>query len=221
MKIKTTLAVLGLLTTFATASVNLNLQFGTAYSSFNAPVPDGTLWILATSNDSTFAGGFGLNQALSTSGNADSAFSIGQTLQVGNVIGGDTIFAMGGFNGVTLGAGPGIFNDARVFELGVNSLDAGESFAFYWFPGSVFTGTGTELVGNEVGGVNSNVNDTAAGQGAMVVPADGAVVSLGAASTDIGGVVPIANFTAVRLIPEPSTLLLSAFGFVGLLRRKR
>ena len=205
------------------ASITLNVQLGVAYDSLNSAVPDGTLWMLTSSPDANFAGGFGLDQGLSTSGDADSVFSAGQALQVGNILGGDQIFAMGAFNGAASSGVTGIYAAGLSLNLGINGLDQGDGYAFYWFPGSTFTGSGTEVVGNEVGGVNSNTVDPLSGTNPMVIPADGVnTLSQGAADDLVlGGATPAANLTAVVLVPEPSTLLLSALGVLALLRRKR
>lgn len=204
----------------ASASVTLSTQFGEATNVSGALVPDGTLWILVvdTNNDSTFAGGFGLNSSLGVGG-ANTTFTAGQSLSIGNVLGGDTIFAMGGFNG-NAGGTPGLTADTLLLNLGENGLAANRNFAFYWFPGATYAGGNSATIGNQVGGIHQGA-DAGASLDAMVIPADGNTVAPGAATNEYGGSVADSRFQAVQLIPEPSTALLGAIGALGLLRRRR
>jgi len=208
----------------AMATVTLNTQFGTAYSSTGTAVPDGTLWILVvdTNDNNLFGGGnMGLNSSL-TAQQANATFSIGQALSVGSTLGSDTIFAMGGFNGAGTGLGLGATgNGLSGLSLGTNGLAAGLDFTFYYFPGVTYNSGGPNLVGTQVGGINRSGADAGALLDGMVIPSDGAQTSPGAANSDFGGSVTNAQFTAVNLIPEPSTALLGAIGALGLLRRRR
>jgi hypothetical protein len=196
----------------AAATITINTQFGTAFDAAGAPVADGTLWALIadTNGDNLFAGGFGINASLAQSG---AAVFGGQTLALGSVFGGDTVFKLGAFNG----AGPGVTDGPFGFTLGENSLAAGQRYAFYWFPGVI--ASASHVVGSQVGGINNSL-PADGGLDPMVVPADGAGVFQGAANADGGGTLANSRFTAV-LIPEPSTALLGALGALGLLRRRR
>ncbi len=209
----------------AAATFTLSTQFGTALTSGSAPVPDGTLWALVVDadNNSTFAGGFGLNSSIFQAGTvaANAAFVAGQSLSLGTNLGGDIVFAMGGFNGTgDLGLGnltavlPGL-------NLGDNGLATNRNYAFYWFPGATYA-PGTNTIGSQVGGINNAQNVALAGIDAMIIPADAAFVNQGAVeATEWSGVNTAAQFTAVNLIPEPSAALLGALGALGLLRRRR
>ena len=208
----------------AGATVTLNYQFGTCFTSTSTAVPDGTLWALIgdTNSSGTFTNGFATNASL-TGTQANAVFTTGQLVTTGSVIGGDTVLAVGSFNG----AGPGTTADTLILALGVNGAAAGQNFAFYWFPGSTFT-TGLNTVGNEIGGINTLLDDIIGGTGPMSLGADGSTLSVGAATAEAGGVTSNAGFTAVSvseftaaLIPEPSTALLGALSALGLLRRRR
>lgn len=215
MKLKLIGLIFGLGSLPAMASVTLQTQFGVAYNSLNAQVPVGTLWALVvdTDNNSSFAGGFGLDQSMQTIG-ANVTFATGQVLTVGALLGGDTIFAVGGFDG------GGIASDTITFDLGTLGITAGRNFAFYWFPGSQYaSGNSGTITGNQAGGVHTSTAE--GGLAAMQIPADGSNIDIGAATSDAGGTLPNSRFTAVQLIPEPSTMLLGAFGALGLLRRRR
>ena len=198
----------------AGATVTLNYQFGTCFTSTSTAVPDGTLWALIgdTNSSGTFTNGFATNASL-TGTQANAVFTTGQLVTTGSVIGGDTVLAVGSFNG----AGPGTTADTLILALGVNGAAAGQNFAFYWFPGA--TGTTTIHVGTQVGGINSLLSE--AGLDAMTLPANGAQVSPGAANSDNAGSIANSRFTAVNLVPESSTALLGALGALGLLRRRR
>jgi hypothetical protein len=222
MKLKLALLaiVLGVAAT-ASATVTLNTQFGYAYGASGALVPDNALWILVvdTNGDNSFGGAFGLNSSLSESG-ANSLFTSGQSISVGGLLGNDTIFAMGGFSG-TAGLGLGTTADTLILTLGQNGLTAGANYAFFWFTDSQYSGGSTGTVGSEVGGIHGSA-DSAAGLEPMVVPPDSSSINTGTATAaDWDGSKSQAQFTAVRLIPEPSTMLLGAFGALGLLRRRR
>ena len=200
------------------ASITLDFQAGRAFNSFGTRVLDGTPYALLVSADNVFAGGFGLNQGLGTIGNANTTFSTGQAFTLGSVLGSDTVFGVGVFNGLANSGEQGLYAGALPFNLGSNGLAAGLSYAFYFFPGGTLV-SNTVTIGNQVGGINNN--RTEAGLQPMVIPADGTTITTGAASTDFGGTLTNAQFTAVNLVPEPSALLLSSLGFLALLRRKR
>ncbi|MCW1922092.1 hypothetical protein OKA05_05975 [Luteolibacter arcticus] len=198
----------------AEATIVLNTQFGTAFNSGGAPVAAGTLYALVidTDNNSTFAGGFGVNTTLGAVG-ANSVFTTGQQLTLGQTLGGDTIFHLGAFDG----AGEGITAEVLSLTLGVNGVLNGRSFAIYWFPGATLA---NRTVGTQVGGMNSNL-PADGGLDPMIMPADGATVNIGAATADGSGTQPNIRFTAVDLVPEPSAALLGLLGAVGLIRRRR
>ncbi|MBX3741327.1 MAG: PEP-CTERM sorting domain-containing protein [Akkermansiaceae bacterium] len=217
MKLKLTSILLLLGATLpASATITLTTAFGNAYTAAGATVPNGTLWALVvdTNNDSSFMGQFGVNTSLSLAG-ANNLFATGNSIALGTLLGGDTVFAMGGFNA------DGTSYDQANLTIGLNGVQQGLKFAFVWFPGVTFTTEGaTYTVGTQVGALHSNTDAVALGD--MVIPADGAVLPTGAGTADgAGGTLPASRFTAVQLIPEPSTMLLGAFGALGLLRRRR
>lgn len=222
MKTKIIALVFGAIVLPASASITLSNQFGVASDKAGAAVPDGTLWALVvdTNSDGAFPGAFGANQSLGQIG-ANLAFTTGQQLTLGgNLFGGDTIFALGGFNGTANGV-TGLSISELSLNLGENGLTSGKAFAFYWFPGSTYTSTGTNLVGSQVGGINAGA-DANAQLGAMTIPADSAFYTTGAASTgSAGGTLDASRFVAQPLIPEPSSALLGLVGALGLLRRRR
>lgn len=222
MKNKIIALVFGALVLPTSASITLSAQFGAASNTSGVAVPDGTLWALVvdTNSDNLFPGAFGANQSLGETG-ALTTFTPGQQLTIGgNLLGGDTVFALGRFNGTANGVtGLAIFEEG--YTLGTNGLVAGKQFAFYWFPGSTYTSSGTNVVGSAVGGINTGA-DAAAGLGGMVVPSEGAFYTTGAATTGAaGGSLSASRFLAQTLVPEPSSALLGAIGSLGLLRRRR
>jgi hypothetical protein len=210
---------------FAYATITLSMDFGTAYDSSGVPVSDNTLWALVVDHDTnnTFAG-FGLNGSLysantSTPGIADDFFTHGQTISLGSVVGGGTIFAMGG------GWSDGLVSPQLLLELGVNGVETGRNFAFYWFSGATFTGNQNEVqtIANQVGGIHNNTSNIGIDgfNTAMLMPSDGSNLSVGALNEDAGGSIANVNFYSITLIPEPSTAILASIGSLVLLRRRR
>ena len=204
----------------ASATVNLALQMGVCFNASSVAIPDGTLWALIgdTNGSGTFTNGFATNTSL-TQSQANAVFTTGQSLSVGTVIGGDTILAMGAFNGTASGL-TGLYTNTVTLAIGSNGAVAGQNFAFYWFPGVTYV-AGTDHVGTQVGGINTLIADSNAGTESMVIPADGLTTAPGAANSDAGGTIANSRFTAVNLVPESSTALLGALGALGLLRRRR
>lgn len=208
------------------AAVTLNTDFGNAYNSSGVAVGTGTLWALVVDHDTnnTFAG-FGLDGSLysanvSSPGIANNFFTANQTISLGGVVGGGTVFAMGGFSG-----NDGSTVNQVITDLGINGLVAGRNFAFYWFAGAAFTGvqSNPQTISNQVGGIQNNTSNVGGGgfTTGMVIPADGNTVTVGANNIARGGSIANNEFLSVTLIPEPSTLLLSALGVLALLRRRR
>jgi hypothetical protein len=203
----------------AAASITLNTQFGSAFDKDGVVVPDGTLWALVvdTNADTVFTG-FSNDQSLSTTEAASTHFTAGQSLSIGGLLNGNTVFAFGGFNGA--GDLPGGAIDALIFNYGTNGLAAGRSYAFYWFPGATFAdGELSQVIGSQVGGINTTSADIF--DAGMILPADGNAIAVGAATEAGGGSLSNERFTAVALVPEPSSALLGAIGALGLLRRRR
>lgn len=217
----------------ASATVTINTQFGQAQTSNttgNTFVPDGTLWALIVSADNTFAGGFGLDSSLSSVFNTNEALInstfAGKSIALGTVFAGDTVFALGGFNGASVLSVPGsTTNGIPGLSLGTNGLATGLNFAFLYFPGVSFAAQGdTYNIGSQIGGVNRSTPDAGAGTVGMIVPADSGLIFAGASTNaggDLGGSVSQSQFVAVNLIPEPSAAILGALGALGLLRRRR
>ncbi|MES2996529.1 MAG: hypothetical protein V4733_06940 [Verrucomicrobiota bacterium] len=204
----------------ASAALTLNYEFAEALTSSSTVVPANTLWALVVDDGNNTFAGFGGDDSLfeanvTSPGVADTFFSENQSIALGGVIGGGTIFALGGFT--SSGATSGQLN----LNLGENGLTTGNQFAFYWFPGATFTGGSSETIDDQVGGVHSSSTEGGLLTSGMVIPGDGTTESVGAFSVSQGGSTPNAAFTAVTLIPEPTTALLAAFGALGLLRRCR
>jgi hypothetical protein len=215
----TTLAFLSI---SANASILTNTVFGEATDSSGIIIPDGTLWALVVSTDAgdNFAGGFGLGGSITSSTAASLDFTKGQVLTVGGFVGADTVFAIGGFSGGGQG-NPGYTQDALDITLG-GALTTGKSIAFYYFPNQIYTATGTNSVGSQVGGLNATTINSPGSDNdglGMIVPADGGSALLGALLTSNGGTV--SNFKAVDIVPEPSSAFLTVFGVLGLFRRRR
>jgi hypothetical protein len=218
---KIVLGLLALSSSAAFATVSLTTQFGVSTNSGGAPVPDGTLWVMIvdTNGDSALPQ-LAVNSGISVSLQSPFWYS---TLSIGAVLANDTVFAMGAFNGAadlgTLGstanAAPGL------------ALTAGRAIGFYWFPGVVYTAPGSYAVGQgsgEVGGINTLLADAGSGTNAMIVPADGSDLLIGANTSgggNLGGSLSESQFLATAIIPETSTALLGALGALGLLRRRR
>ncbi len=209
------------------ATVTVENLFGYAYDSSGNLVADNTLWVLVVDADNN-------NSILGTSLNAtlnsltgNNLFSAGDSINLGTTIGGDTVFAMGGFNGAE---GTGTSFSVLNFALGSNGALAGRNYSFVWFPGVVYSGVSpitsgslAHTIGTQVGAINRSTTDGVSQfNTGMVLPTDGNTIATGAVTTDFGGSATQGQFTAINLIPEPSSFLLTSlalFGFV--LRRKR
>lgn len=212
------------------ATVTFDFQMGIARNSSGAAIADGTLWaLLVDTNDNNAFTGFAAGSNLSSTASADMYFDPNQSLSLNQVINGDTIFAMGSFNGTGVSEITGLVTGtiSGLAYGGANGTAEGRRFAFLWFPGATYTGGASESIGTQVGGINSTSNDALGGTNAMTLPTDGTspVPPLGVASDDVavGGSTPAANFYAVNLtvIPEPTSSLLALFGGLALLFRRR
>lgn len=206
--------------TNVSASVTLSTAFGTAYDSSGDVIPDGTLWALVIDNgDLSFPGGVGLDAGITASA-ASTSFSTGQKFSVGTNFGSDRVLAIGGFNGDASASPGGTFDVLSIDEAADPSV-IGKTTAFYFFPGVTFaSGVSEYSIGTQVGGVTGAPNEASGTEVGMVIPASGAV-GFGIGTAGIGGNTPDSRFTAVNLVPEPSSALLSLLGVLGLLRRKR
>jgi PEP-CTERM motif len=223
MKIKLIIIASIAASSFANATLTLNTAFGTAYDSAGVAVEDGTLWALVVdSGDSTFPGGFGLDSSLTKLG-ASTSFTPGQQFALGGSFGSDKIFAIGGFNGNTSQTLPGTtFDSLSLDPLLDTSLVAGRNAAFYFFPGVKFIAQdSTYTMGSQAGGINGPGNVDSGTEAGLVIPAEGGLANFGIGTSAIGGNVSDARFTAVDLVPEPSSAFLASLGVFGLLRRRR
>ena len=174
------------------ATIRIDAQYGTAFSKAGTPVADGTLWamIVDTNGDGIFPGGFSANQSLTAAG---AAVFQGSTIEIGAVIAGDTVFAVGGVSSSYTNV-PGSTTAALGLTLGENGLAPGRAYAFYWFPGVAYAGP--HVCQNEAGGINRLlVYD--GGLDPMIIPSDSYMVRQGAASGSCAGTVPDISFTAV------------------------
>lgn len=205
-------------------AITISTQFGVANSVSNTPVPDGTLWALIVDNgNNVLPGGMATNSSISASITEGVLADFSTlSLSLGTVIGGDTVFALGGFNGSSTLSIAGTTADVVEATLGTLGLVSGRAYGFYYFPGKTFTTQGATYSGfGEVGGVNTLLNDAGAFTDGMIIPNDGFTVTQGASTPgDLGGSITQGAFTAVP-IPEPSAALLGALGALGLLRRRR
>lgn len=114
-----------------------------------------------------------------------------------------------------------------ISETGTPGFTSGTQFGLYWFPGLA---EGSKLTGDyEVGGFANDMNEASgAGDWGTTIPATAALKNaqfyetnfnqseLSGPATDLSA----SRFTAV-LVPETSTLTLSALGMAALLRRRR
>jgi hypothetical protein len=213
------------LASFANATITLNTAFGIALNSSGTAVPDGTLWALVVDDgDSSFPGGFGLNGTLTAAGAATS-FAPGQEFALGKSLGLDKVFAIGGFNGAAsqgadyLGA---TFDALSIDPIADAALVAGRNAAFYFFPGVTFTTKDAVYkIGSQVGGLHGAANEGSGTAAGLTIPADSSTVGFGLGTSAIGGITPNERFTAVNLVPEPSSAFLGALGVLTFLRRRR
>jgi hypothetical protein len=160
------------------ATVTMQIMFGPLADPSGAPVQNGRLWIMVydENNDGQFPGGLGTDASLTDPAAAYSAFA-GKTLEVGTMIEGDRIFAMGEISasaeypGLTQNSVPGLD------IVGMN-LEPGHKWAFYWFPGVPAASPEIPSTPFEIGGINE-ISDipTSSNQG-MTIPADGAYVAI-------------------------------------------
>lgn len=229
-KLLFTIAASILAVTSSNAGITINTAFGQAFTTGGVPVPDGTLWALVADTGNTslpggISAGAGSSASLAgvSSTTIDAVFS-GASIAKNGTIGGDFIFAIGGFNGFGVQGVLGSTANSVGVDLSA-SLVSGRIYGFYFFPGVTYVDDATVYsVGNSVGGVTSNIVE--AGNGAMVIPNDGFTSAQGAqtnAGGDLGGSIEDSSFTAVAVtvIPEPSAVFLGAIGALGLLRRRR
>jgi len=209
-------------------TVTLNTAFGIAFEADgSSPVPDGTLWaMIVDDGDDVMPGGLEVNTSLQASQDefsGDSDFG-GKTLDIGTTINGDTVFAMGGFNGLNNFSTQGFNSDAINLTLGVNGVDSGEDFGFYWFPGVNYANGATLVPGigsYEVGGISESTGLDAPTPEAMIIPSPPFAGSIGAVTSGAGGgSVPDTRFTAIT-IPEPSSHFLLLSGIALLLTRRK
>ncbi len=207
------------------SAVTINVFSGAYRNSSAATVPDGTLFALVADTDlsGTFGGAlsFGTNASLSAPQSLG-LFTQGQTLTIGGLLGGDSIFGLGTVNGVALGDGAGIID--KVFAFTLTPATSGLNYAIFWFPGGTLNGAGTiGTIGAQAGGINNLV--AGGGNTGMTIPTNNAAsVNQGALDINNSGAVPISRFNAFATsgaVPEPSAALLGAIGALGLLRRRR
>lgn len=213
------------------AAITLNTFFGIAYDSDGiAPVPDGTLWIMIvdSNGDNVLPGGLDTESSLSLNDDVSEAAADFSNiiLELGAIINGDKIFAMGGMNGTATLGQAGISFEEVELTVGLNgelaNSDIGKSFGFYWFPGISYDSVNPNVqMGSvfDVGGI-SVVTNPDTGVDPMVIPGDGTTINVGATTEEVGGNTSVERFTAVQ-IPEPTTLIFALISAAALLRRRR
>jgi len=98
----------------------------------------------------------------------------------------------------------GIRGFSNTFDITYSgNLGAGDQLALYWFPG--LTGS-TVGASQSYGFYRTSVIDTGSGGDmAFVLPTDGFPYTLAAINVDNAGIATNAEFTAIPVVPEPST----------------
>ncbi|MEP2777609.1 MAG: PEP-CTERM sorting domain-containing protein [Luteolibacter sp.] len=105
----------------------------------------------------------------------------------------------GSFNQVNEGGDGGLSGVSDIAVDGTNGVNTGDKFRLVWFDPS----------GNSAGFIDD---------GSFILPADTSATDYSAIFRGPDAAKPA---TGIAIVPEPSTLLLSAFGALALLRRKR
>ena len=238
-RIKPTLLGFLLASLPASATISINIDIASMYDAQgnNTAVSDGTFWIaIQDDGDGLIAGmsSAGSGQSIVTSGTADSFFTAGQTVTIGNNLaggsGGDIIFAMGTTNESAFGIAGSMSRTLGSMPIDGEPgaiLTSGRTYGIFWFSdASAFAGGGvnttvgiSHTIGSEVGGITSQVSEVG-GQGPMLLPSSGTETH-GAVDTASFGTRTLAEMNSVTLVPEPSSALLAMLGSLMLLRRRR
>jgi hypothetical protein len=213
-----TLAYFTFLSTSAFSASSIELEVGELKDSDGATVTSGTwVLILDANNDQLLPGNIA---ATTTSNNAhlllanataaSSDFS-GITLNLGQLIGGARIHALGAITDADdEDYGPGFGVSGVTFAAGEEGL----AYGIYWFPG-ITQGSTLPTSGTfQVGGFFQSTTGSFAPTGTFSPPSP---------LDNIGTAFDSSAFNAITVnaVPEPSTFLLSAFGVLALLRRSR
>jgi len=188
---------------WGSATVTMQTMFGVLTDTTGTPVPDGALWVMIydQNDDGRFPGGLETDGTLLDPAAAHAAFA-GKILEVGNIIEGDRIFALGEINDLT-GGYPGLTQN-RVVGLDIvgMNLEPGRKWAFYWFPG--LTTANPQLPGQsfEIGGINEVSQISSNSDQGMTIPNDGALVNIYIYANSVPeGTLPTSRFRSVAAEP--------------------
>ena len=187
------------LPTLGWATVTMQIMFGPLADPSGAPVQNGRLWVMVydENNDGQFPGGLGTDASLTDPAAAYSAFA-GKTLEVGTMIEGDRIFAVGKMDDTSTGV-PGLTQNLvdQIDVVGMN-LESGRKWAFYWFP--KLSPTAPQVPGQAfaIGGINEVSRFSLIGTQGMTIPNDGDTVAIAIYADSLpDGTLPVSRFQSV------------------------
>jgi len=193
------LSILLALATIAPATVTMQTMFGPLTKPSGTPVENGRLWIMVydENNDGQFPGGLGTDASLTDPGAAYAAFA-GKTLEVGTIIEGDRIFAVGGIDDTSTGV-PGLTQNL-VAEINIDDLNLqpGRKWAFYWFADIV--STSPQIPGRmfSIGGINEISRFSPIGNQGMTIPEEGHTVTIAIYADSLpDGTLPVSRFQSI------------------------
>ncbi|MCF7674166.1 MAG: PEP-CTERM sorting domain-containing protein [Akkermansiaceae bacterium] len=210
------------------ASISIDTFAGEFLDASGSNASDSSLWaiIYDSNGDDLLPGGLTPDSSLLGT-NASQAFTdfSGQQILTGQNIGFDKILWAGEIDGANLSGTPSLgYTSLSNFTFAELGVVANGKWAVYWFPELTIDSDTLGLSPFEVGGLQQTSAGASLGDLGMVMPAtDDTGTNYTAAfinSGDNGGDIAPATFTAV-VVPEPTTLSLSALALVTLLRRRR
>ena len=223
-----TLAAIPLLALPCSAAISIEVQVGTFLDSSSAVVSDTSLWaIVYDEGGAGLPGGLANNTSL-TLANTSQLFSdfAGATIATGGTIGTGEILWAGAVNGVATSGVEGVsIHELSNFTFAGLGVAAGGTWAIYWFPELTAASNTLSSSGFQVGGIQE-VSAGSGGNIGMVFPVDDTgpanyTASFLDTSPALGGDIAISRFTAVTVVPEPSSVGLAMIGMAALLRRRR
>ena len=209
------------------ADTTIRFEFGKLTNSQSDNIQPNTLWAIITQNTAgDLPGGLATDGAFSVTANIASISSdfAGQTIDVGQQIGGGDVLAVGGsFSSPLgeLGSTETLTNDDYT-DLGLN---AGDKFGLYWFPGRTPTSNTIPINTNfEIGGFQRNdASIDSGGETGMIIPTNGIeLIDITYFDSSItGGDTSFDDSFQAIVIPEPSVLVLMPISVFLLLLRRR